>query len=511
MNLQRRSLAQLLALAAAGPLAASVRASSGTVLTPQQVGVAGTGQGDDSDALQALLDRAADIGAELHLPPGVYRISRYLVVRHGVRAILGRGGVLQCVPGQLNAGLLLAGRSHRHARNVAGLRIEGLVIDAGARRQPVNAIHGLNCRDCRIVGNHIVNLHAGSGVLIHSQAEGGEAATDNHILENRIEGDLGIGGTEWWGIRLNAPPRFAPGINSQDQQWLTHGEVADAVLPVTGQVVRDNTVSGGYYGIWLMAARNCTVQGNRLAGQVRNLSVQDASCGNLLADNHCLESLSSAIHLAYGAADNTVRGNRVHTRRGEGEGLLQAYVAVHGNRFVDNQVLSEGRSRYLAYCGVHASGNVFESNLFAGRASRAGFALESAWDGYGLQSAHYGFLKGPRVTGFARGASQGNQLLGNQLRCSDADAPALFLAQWGDARTGLSDTRVQDNRVIAPATAPLLVLHEAWAGGLTGLQLQGNRFDVIAPANRFVLPRGAAHFSILADNGGLDRWLKRPP
>lgn len=503
---RRRALSAVAMLAAGAPLSLARAQPAGVVVTPRDFGALGNGEGDDTRALQRALDHVRDIGGELHLTPGVYAISEYLLVRHGVRALLGRGGVIRCIPGRQNAGLLLAGIALGERENVRGLRIEGLVIDAARREQAVNAIHGQNCSDCRITGNRIVNLRVGCGILIQSLAGGRKAASDNLIADNTIEGDVGVAGTAWWGIRINAPPLFDAGVTSQDQQWMARFVAADAPLPITRHVVRGNRVQGGYYGIWLMAARDCVVQGNRLDGQVRSVSVQDCSQGNRVSGNRCLESLSSAIHLAYGAHDNEVRGNHIHTTRAEGEGLLQAYVGVRDNRFVDNEVASLGRPRYLVYCGVHADGNEFRGNTLHGPATRACVALESAWDGWSMNPAHYGHLKGPGISGFAREGSTGNRMIGNRLEHNGA-APALFLAQIGDARTPLRGCVIEANFLLDGARRRQLVLAETSAGQLHGLRLTGNRFASGTQATQFVLPRGIDHFDLAFDNGDFDRLI----
>jgi hypothetical protein len=255
-----------------------------------------------------------------------------------------------------------------------------------------------------------------------------------------------------------------------------------------------------------MAARDCQVQDNQLDGQVRSVSVQDCSQDNRINGNRCLESLSSAIHPAYGARDNEVRGNRIQTTRAEGEGLLQAYVGVSGNRFVDNDVTSRGRPRYLAYCGVHADSNEFRGNTLRGLATRACVAFESAWDGWSMNPVHYGHLKGPAINGFAREGSVGNRLIDNSV-VGNGEAPALFLAQIGGADTPLRDCVIEANRLLGSTWRRQLELVEASAGQLHGLRFVGNRIPPAAQVNQFVLPRGMAHFDLALNNGTFHRLI----
>ncbi|MDP2006320.1 MAG: right-handed parallel beta-helix repeat-containing protein [Rubrivivax sp.] len=503
---RREALLHVGAMTIVAPAPAVRAEGSGAALTPQDFGAVGDGQADDTGALQRMLDRARETGAEAHLSPGVYAISEYLRVRNGLRAILGRGGVIRCVESRQNAGLLLAGVALGERDNVRGLRIEGLVIDAALRERPVNAIHGQNCLDCRIAGNRVVNLRAGSGVLIQSQQAGRQAAADNLIEDNVIEGVAGQSGTQWWGIVLSAQRSFVPPARDQDEQWKAHFIAADAPLPITGHVVRGNRISGGYYGIWLMAARNCRVQDNHTADNVRNISVSDCSLDNLVSGNQCQESLSSAIHLAYGSRRNRINGNRIATARAQGEGLLQAYIGVEENLFMDNEVDATGRPQYLIYCAIHADRNEFRGNQLKGTASRACIALESAWRWTLLNPAHYGFLKGPGNIRFARAGSTDNRFVGNVID-NWGDAPAIFLAQVGGAETALTGTVLAGNRVAGNPRTRQLELLEETEGQLRGLSLSGNRFAAGAQATQFVLPRGLDHCVEARGNGALDRWL----
>jgi parallel beta-helix repeat protein len=505
--LSRRRFA--LTLPAAALCAGALAAPALPILRPADFGARGDGQTDDSEALQRLFDRAAEQQAEVVLPDGRYVVSRYLIVRDGVRRITGAGGVILFTGDRENVGLLLAGVAQGLARNVHDCEIQGLVLDARHRAKPVNALHGCNAVGCRFVGNRIVNLKAGTGVLIQSFAAGREPAADNLIADNVIEGVAGEAHVEWWGIRLNAELRFPGPEKTQNAYWKAHFAATDAALPVARCTVRNNQVDGGYYGVWLTAARDCVVSDNTFARNTRSISIQDCSARNQVRNNRCDESLSSAIHLAYGSRGNRIEGNRVTTLRGEGEGLLQAYVGTEDNLFVDNEVHSLGRSRYLIYCGVQALRNEFRGNRLHGNASHAHVALESAWDWTILNPAHYGYLKLPAsVSGFARNPTVDNRFIDNLID-GEGEAPALFLAQMGSASTGLIGTRLERNQVMRDRHRAQLELVEQTAGALRNTVAIGNRFASDRDS-AFILPRGAGHFAQAQDNGPLDARVLRP-
>ncbi len=503
MMRRRQVLDTLATLAIAVPVRRVHAQGTGSVSTPGEFGAVGDGVTDDTQALQRMLDRARETGAELHFTPGVYSISSYLRVRNGLRAILGHGGVIRCAPSAQNTGRLLSGIALGESGNVRGLRIEGLIIDAASRDRPVNAIHGQNCSDCGIVGNRVADLRSGTGVLIQSPIAGRQAASGNLIADNLIDGEAGGPDTQWWGIFLNAERSFTAPARDQDEQWKAHFTAADAPLPITGNVIRNNHIRGGYYGIWLMAARDCRVADNDTSDNVRNISVSDCSQDNVVSGNRLREALSSAIHLAYGSRRNRISGNRVSSARAHGEGLSQADVGVEDTLFVDNEVETAGTPQYLAYCAIHALRNEFRGNQFRGRASRAGMALESAWRWSLMNPAHYGFLKRPGNGGFARAPSADNRFVGNDVDIQ-GDAAVIFLAQVNGAQTALTGTVLRNNRIVGRPTQTKLELLEQTPGTLHGIEMVGNRFAAGTQAAQFVLPRGLDHFAHALDNGVFD-------
>lgn len=495
-------------------LGAWVLTSSGpcraATLTPADVGAHGDGIANDTAALQRLFDRARDTGAEVRLPRGTYAISEYVVIRNGVHRVVGDGGVIRCIGDRQNAGLLLAGPSLGNYANVEDCRIEGLVIDAGNRAAPVNAIYAVNTQRCTIVGNRIFGMQRGTAIHVHGFAAGRSPSTGIVIEDNDIEGEIGVHGTEWWGIRIAAELSFPDKSAAQNDYWKRNFRAADAALPTTGCRVKGNKVTGGYYGVWLTGARNCTVESNVLRNNVRNITLQDNSRGNTVTRNQCRESQSSGIHLAYGASDNLLSANSIVTTRAVGEALLQAYVGVERNRFERNEVISGGSPKYLAYCAVHAVENRFEGNTLRGKAARAFVGMESAWDPTFNDPAHYARNTGPITAAFAREGSVGNAFIGNSID-GENDAPALYLAQVGDSRTPLRDTQLVDNHVNESVHRYCLELVEQQRSALSGIQATGNTFPTTVRREKFVLARGLEHFAQARNNGALDGALGTKP
>ncbi|CAD5372614.1 putative Right-handed parallel beta-helix repeat-containing protein [Rubrivivax sp. A210] len=479
-------------------------------LTPADVGAHGDGVTNDTEALQRLFDRAQAGGLEVRLTPGTYLVSRYLLVRRGLRSIVGGGGVIRCAPGGLNTGLLLAGPSFGDFAPVENCRIEGVEIDASGREGVVNAIFAANARRCRFIANRITGMRNGTGILVHGYTAGGSPVEDVTVEDNEIEGITGEHGVAWWGIRATAELALPEGIDNQDVMWRRNFRAADVALPTQRCTIARNKVRGGYYGICLLGARNCSVTGNLLRDNVRNITLQDHSRSNTVRLNQCLESQSSSIHLAFGASDNLVQDNRIETARAQGEALLQAYLGVERNRFVGNKVRSSGMPKYLAYCAIHAIDNSFEGNHLRGRASRAIAGLESAWDSSFDHPAHHARAAGVVIRDIARRDSAGNAFSGQVIEAESA-VPALYLGQIGPPATALRGTRLLNNQVRPSAKERYLELVEQSPSALTGIEAAGNGFPPSAGPAQFALARGSAHFARHSGNGALDDLIGSRP
>ena len=432
----------------------------------------------------------------------MFAISTYILVYNGVRRVIGKGGVIRCINTTQEAGLMLASRTPDGQDPVSRCRVEGLQIDCCHIKTAVTiGIYGQNIRACEIVGNRVFHLLRGSGILVRALAGSGADAADNLIENNQIEADQ-ASAPACHGITLDAVVE-GPGAM---EQWKTR-----FVAKTAGQVPRrnrviGNRVTGGYYGLNISLANQNTVRGNRLQHQVRNMSLQNSCVENLVEDNDCCDSLSSAIHLAYGSARNRIADNRIRTRRARGEGLLQAYVGAVENVFEDNTVeaIAPAAPKYYIYAGVHADGNRFLNNRLSGACLHAYIAVETAFNPASNDPTHRNYRLAPATGHFtARGMGQ-IVIRGNRIE-GDSPVPALYLAQISDdrGRYALSDCRLVENTVATAAPTPYLKLVEDTPELLSGLVLVRNTFPPDAGPQDFLLPRGVSHFDLLEGNVNL--------
>jgi parallel beta-helix repeat protein len=478
--------------------------------SPFDFGAKADGVTDDTAACNAAAAKAQSVGGTLVIPRGTFAISGFIVIRNGVRQVLGQGGTIRCVNTGKDAGVLLAGRTSGQKDNVKHCRVQGLIIDCGGVTDAATVgIYGQNTSYCEIVGNRIENLRRGHGVLIRSFANGDEASVGNIVRGNEIVADTSPE-AKCMGISLDATlDEDEVKSGGAPYVWRRYQRAHSSKLPTRGHTVEDNIVTGGYYGIALSAARDCVVRGNVLSTNVRNISVQNGCTNNRIENNQCRDSLSSGIHLAYGSSNNRIVGNHMRTSRARGEGLLQAYVGSDRNQFVDNTVeaIAPAIPKYFLYTGVHSDDNHFINNRLAGLCSRAYIAVESAFNPKSNDPAHYNYQQGGEGHYATRGMS-GVLITGNSLLV-DSNVAVIVLAQISDDRGAYSLTHcvVERNHVRwrddLRFSAPYLKIVEDTPGELRDITFSHNRWPVAPDRNRFVLPRGTAHFSAMVDNAGI--------
>lgn len=469
--------------------------------SPLDFGAKGDGIADDTAACNAAAARAQAINGDLVFPPGVFAISKFIVISNGVRRVTGNGGVIRCVNTTQPAGVMLARGTSGPPSHVRRCRVEGLQIDCNHVKSAVTiGIFGQNISDCQLVGNRVFNLMAGYGILVRAFANSGADAADNLIENNEIEVDRD--GLASHGIGVDAE---LEGLSALEE-WKTRFVAKTAKQAPQRNRVIGNRVTGGYYGISLSAAQHCVVRGNRLAHQTRNMSVQNSCTNNVIEDNECSDSASSAIHLAYGSAHNRVAHNRIRTQRSVGEGLLQAYVGATENVFDGNSVeaIAPAAPKYHIYTGVHADNNQFINNRLSGTCARAYIAVESAFNPASDDLTHRNHKLNVATGHFANRGMGKILIKGNQIAGTSA-VPALYLAQISDdkGRYPLNDCHIIENTVTFTSPIPCLKLIEDTPGLLSDLVLSRNRFPPDSGPEKFHIPRGASHFATLEGNIGL--------
>lgn len=471
----------------------------------RRYGGVGDGVTDDTAAIQAALDVAAEGGLWVYVTDGEWAISKYLIVRNGCRGLIGRGGILKNISSSLHTGIMLAGIASGEAENVANCTISDLIIDMDGRVG--NAIWAQNVRNCRVVRNTIKNhTYASSsfyGILLRAHAAGLAHMYENVIAENTVQITVTSSEDNPVGIELGAESDFGiyPGAL---ELWKGTFTAPTADYVPTRNVIANNIVVGGHYGISLLHAHGTQVIGNILVGQVRNISAQRACVDNSIAGNLLNDSYSAGMHFAYGSSKNAFRGNVIYNTTGTIEAMMQAYLGCKNNVFADNKIYSAATPKYGAYCAVHADGNRIINNEFVGTFARAVIGVESAWRTDSSDPAHYA-TGGVGVDDCADVGTSGVEVVGNTIDSSSA-IPAIYLAQISDSGGdyALSGVCVTDNRVKQAAHNYQMKLVEETASNLSGLTANANQFEITSDATKFLMPRGRAHFQEMRNNTVID-------
>lgn len=457
------------------------------------------GATDDIDKINDAADYAKTVNGFVYIPrDSTCAINGMITIENGARGIISDGGTIKYIIGKNMSGILLKGIHSGAAVNVNDCIVEGLLIDANNLWGV--AIYGENISSCKILNNKIVNVANGHGILIRAFRDGLSNAIGNKISGNYIEGDTSSKPPHH-GIVLDSELNL--GVHgSAIEYWKANFTAADATYYPTHNVVSNNYVKGGYYGLSLSTAKYTTVTKNVFTSNVRNISVQNVSCENEITHNILLDSYSSGVHVAYGSNSNIISNNEINSTRANGQGLLNCYVGSTANKFLDNIVTSTGEAKpkWLAYVGPHSSSTEISRNKFYGAASKAAIAIESAWDNTVTNDASYGYGETSLINNFAN-RDLFQIVISNNVIDTSSKVPIIFLSQISDdyGNYALMQINISYNKIIASSHSKQLELFEENFGSLENVILIGNHF-AYSPANSFILPRGLAHFTVCSDN-----------
>lgn len=495
---------QLLAATPTGPTASARRVS------PRDFGAVGDGVHDDTRACIEAARAADRLGAWLVFPKGTYLVTAQITVSGAVVGVKGEGGKIRLVSKADRAGFIF-----RELTRVDPVRRPFLVADLDIEcdvTYPDQAavLYGIDVVGLHLVNNRLRNIQVGRGVYLRSTSKGG-GGKDNwvmhsNVVRNNVIEIRPLPEVDCFGVDIEAERVLPPGDDEPRDTWLRDFVLPNIPVPARNNVVEGNQIEGGYYGITFLGVHRSVVQANKLKGQIRSISIQHVSYTNLVLDNELTDSLSSSIHLAYGASHNVVTGNRIRNARARGEGLLQAYVGATRNDFYlnDVEVLPGGNPKYHIYCAVAANENSFWGNRLSGSAARAYVAVESAFNSRSKRKSHRGFgLKG-QDDHFTNRGMYGVRFVGNEIKAT-ASVPVLVMAQVGDENGDypLLMCEMAGNRVTWPGKGVVLELSESRAGALRHLVFVGNEVSPEPKSGQMVLPRGNQHFSDKIDRANM--------
>jgi uncharacterized secreted repeat protein (TIGR03808 family) len=305
MSINRRHLLAVSALTGAVPAATLATPAGAAPLSTfgidaTQLGVRAGGGADQSNMLQAAIDRAAGARTPLMLGAGDYRVGG-LSLPSGAQIVGVRGATRLIFTG---------GAALMSARGAANVTLAGLVFDGGDKPLPENAalIHFAQCDELRIVDCEISGSGRGgirldevrgtvSGTTIAKSADVAIYSLDAHglTIQNNVVRGAGNGGI------------------------LVHRSMKgdDGTLVLDNRIEDIGNVSGGsgQFGnaINVFRAANVIVRGNRISRAAFSAVRGNAASNIQIANNTVTDVGETALYSEFGfegavIANNTVDG-----------------------------------------------------------------------------------------------------------------------------------------------------------------------------------------------------------
>ncbi|MDO5084520.1 MAG: right-handed parallel beta-helix repeat-containing protein [Arachnia propionica] len=335
--------------------------------------------GDDTASLKEVIAEAASKGIGVRLKPGAtYVTTAELELPDGLTFLDGQGATIVAkLPATGEPGNVF-----RFATHSSGTTLTDVRIDLSGSAEQTRGVLAASVTEVTISNLEITNSAWRAIDVVANQGP----VRDLSIHHNTISGPQGAEATAGsQAISVTSHPkddRFTGPRSAAWDRFRETGQIATPEHEASRVVIDSNRIDGGYYGIALSGATDCTITGNTSTNNERNLSMQDRSNRNHVRGNDFTESESSAIHLAYGSSHNVVEHNRISTGRAHGQGLLQAYQGSTNNTFRSNRVEAHGDARpsWFMYVATGSHDTVFEDNTLIGKAGSAVAAAESIWD-----------------------------------------------------------------------------------------------------------------------------------
>lgn len=414
---------------------------------------------DAGDTLNSAAALAATQGKPLALAPSqTYSYSGTVKLPRNMKGIEGRGATLTPT-GKGDA-----------KRPVAALQLETQSSDMSLRDFTLDM--GDTTFGIGILGNSVKDVSIQRVNIDRANHRGIQFSASVSDVENiRIEDsriDNVTGDAHNKGvvnsIVIEAAQEKETTYNLTSPYWdrYTHtGSINPQRLHARNIQIRNNNISGGYYGISFSGVSQSTISGNTITMNMRNISMQNNSSGNTVESNQLLEGGSSGVTIGYNSDDNVLRNNTVVSGRASRQALLQAYQASDNNQFLNNSITitGDGNPQWMMYAGTDSHGTVFSGNTLKGRARKAAIGVESVWDGASILSRgnnpysymSSGYIQSPvdnkKVTyngGF--GPLRGVTITGNSFQTTNGSAPLVYVgADVSRGRTG-------DRRIIGDVT-----------------------------------------------------------
>ena len=475
--------------------------------TFQEFGAVGDGVTDDTTAINNCFAAARTASGTVLITSGTYRVTGNIFVYNGVKRIIGSGGEIKFDQSSGAASFVLATTGGVHVNDCL---VEGVTLNANGKQ--TLGFYGQNVRRCSFRKNYIYGLSNTTqayAFFLKSFHTGAHAATHNLIENNRIEGETTHGSHADGQISIVVTGDWSSPYNGYADLSAEWKATFTNIVPTyyaEDNVVRNNIVNGGRYGMELIGAKNTTVEGNVFKNTTRAISLQGRSIQNIIRGNHSVDTLASVIGLGYSCSNNLIDGNTGITSlaNSDSEGAYFAYVGCQYNIFQNNTIRDTGATGfgYMLYAAIHATGNVFRNNYCEGPIQNAYMAVESGWDNTvveGTHPEHRGAGESADINNFANTATTNVSFMGNEIVASSA-AIVMFMGQFIGVGVGLTYINFSGNRIRGSYSRVLKVL-ETNSTYINNCTVFGNIHPTTSSSGFLIgtYGRGLSHFTVFDD------------
>lgn len=438
-------------------------------------------------SIQACLDFAASNGVGVTDVGGVSSVST-IKVTNGIRYV------------DFTKGKLLPDGS----TSAANLTTEGVVVLGGVltgEATPVDsaklsfnidmqngdrtAILGDGTDKCEITNCDIYGF-TNDATYNHRGIRLQEGASHNFVHNNRIEGydtpaQKGLLIDIW--AEVAGLPAFGGFFT---------GTISRATTPAVSNIVSDNTLINGSYGINIQGVEYSEFCGNVIKGQNhRSIYLANSAYRNLISNNQLVDFRSSAVLLSYGSSENTIIGNscKNETTVGvNGEAAINLITGSPNNTIINNDI--DAPTNYGVYVATDSSFNTIKNNTIQNHYV-AGIAIENDWIDTLPAGATYSRSNyadptdlDPTYSSWTFNDLEGTVIENNTIRhgYTGRNTCGIYVAQIENDFAGATQTKVNNTRIVGNSIPTMdnigecIVNYEHTAGELTNTIFKDNTF-----------------------------------
>lgn len=461
---------------------------------------------DNTAYIQIAVDAARAAGGYVIFPPGEFEQSGKVEIRNGVRGFKWSGGSVKFT--SVAGGYRLRGIRSGETENVKNFvcsygRFDANNLEGGSG---LRVFEGENCQDCKFIGNRIINMVHGYGILLFAFATGVEQVSGNTIAFNNIRGIPGITkdntGIRWYPISIACDLNISPYADAVSY-YVALGVAPSGAILATRNAIVFNELDGGYYGITNISALYSEIVGNWCRNNIRGIAMEWTSSEGLIALNQIRRNVSAGILAGYGCRELTIDNNRIYPEdQWIGEALIKVGLSSPNCKITNNKTKTSNNvatGDYHIYVHCDSSDCVIEDNDLAGDCYRAYIGVESAWNSTQTAIEHFAQGKGSSLNDLTNANMNNVTVRNNDIRAVSTKSTvptALYFGQINDNKGvhSLTGLVVDGNTIYSAKHVWQMKVIEMNSGSFANNVLKKQVFERASTPANFSLPRFLNHF-----------------